>query len=277
MTIYSIGDVMKLTGLSRSTILYYEKKGLLKPQKDKNNLYRSYTREDLSRIFFFQSLKELDIEADEYATLKCEQGNKACIDMMEMILLKKYHYLKKISSRIAYVRYWDEINSDIYALERTGMEFKMKDSCEAWALVVEKDGIIEENRAVKAIMKNWNRYFLQRNMSYFFKQEDLKDKNYEFRTGLSCYTDCSFSIDLEIRNHLIHYPGRPCLNTTVQVDLAVPTENPFDDVFIKVNNYLEINRLEMCGDSWGHVCYRNNKLEQGKDFMSIWTPVKPRN
>ena len=43
---YRIGDVANLMGLSRDTLRYYEKRGILSSKKEENG-YRYYTEEDI--------------------------------------------------------------------------------------------------------------------------------------------------------------------------------------------------------------------------------------
>lgn len=55
---YSIGEVSSRLGLSRDTLRFYEKKGIIQPEKQKNG-YRTYTYEDikkLSSIIFYRRL-----------------------------------------------------------------------------------------------------------------------------------------------------------------------------------------------------------------------------
>lgn len=55
---YTIGEVSSRLGLSRDTLRFYEKKGIIQPEKQKNG-YRTYTYEDikkLSSIMFYRRL-----------------------------------------------------------------------------------------------------------------------------------------------------------------------------------------------------------------------------
>ena len=45
-----IKEVEELVGLARSNIRYYERQGLLHPERDQENSYREYTEEDIERI-----------------------------------------------------------------------------------------------------------------------------------------------------------------------------------------------------------------------------------
>lgn len=56
--IYSISDIMEITGVSKRTLHYYDETGILVPEKNSENGYREYTQKDLIRlqqILFYKS------------------------------------------------------------------------------------------------------------------------------------------------------------------------------------------------------------------------------
>ncbi len=53
---YKIGDIAQLAGVSRRTIDYYTKLGLLQPIRSENN-YRYYTKHTLARLKIIETLK----------------------------------------------------------------------------------------------------------------------------------------------------------------------------------------------------------------------------
>jgi DNA-binding transcriptional MerR regulator len=54
----TVNGVIKASGLSRETLRYYEKMGLLNPQRQATNGYRVYTADDLERLeFIFRTKK----------------------------------------------------------------------------------------------------------------------------------------------------------------------------------------------------------------------------
>jgi len=60
-----ISDVMKKTGLTRKAIYYYEEQGLLSPDKDSGNNYREYGEDDINRLLYINSLRQLDFSVKE--------------------------------------------------------------------------------------------------------------------------------------------------------------------------------------------------------------------
>ena len=61
----TIKEVEQKTGLPRSVIRFYEKEGLIAPQRNANNSYREYAQEDVDRLIRIAFLRTLDIPIEE--------------------------------------------------------------------------------------------------------------------------------------------------------------------------------------------------------------------
>lgn len=62
---YSIGDVEKFTGVSKDRLRNYEDKGLLFPQRNRENEYRSYGIEEILRVLSIQQYREMGLGMNE--------------------------------------------------------------------------------------------------------------------------------------------------------------------------------------------------------------------
>ena len=58
---YKTGGFEKLTGVTQATLRYYDKEGLLGPQRDESNKYRTYTEDDLARLVQIRQLSSFGI------------------------------------------------------------------------------------------------------------------------------------------------------------------------------------------------------------------------
>lgn len=67
-TKYLIGDVANLMGMSRDTLRYYEKRGLLSSQRGENG-YRYYTDPDISRLISILYQRKMDIRLRDMEAL----------------------------------------------------------------------------------------------------------------------------------------------------------------------------------------------------------------
>lgn len=98
--IYSIKEVSELTGLTHSTIRYYEKEGLIPNiDRDKNSI-RQYTKEDIVWIDFLSKLKNMEMpisEMKKYATLRA-QGPSTIIERKTLLENHKKRLAEKAAS-----------------------------------------------------------------------------------------------------------------------------------------------------------------------------------
>ena len=66
---FTAGEIAKLSGLSKQTILFYDKKGILKPDYvDPDNGYRYYSADQLDFLDNISMLKEIGLSLDEIRT-----------------------------------------------------------------------------------------------------------------------------------------------------------------------------------------------------------------
>lgn len=86
MSIYSIGQVAKQSGISVETIRYYEKEGLLKEPERKESGYRQYKQEAITRLSFIQQAKELGFSLKEIGELLSirSDGNNLCNEVKQL-------------------------------------------------------------------------------------------------------------------------------------------------------------------------------------------------
>ncbi len=78
MTLYSIGQVAKQSGVTVETIRYYEKEGLLEKPDRKESGYREYKIEAIIRLSFIQQAKKLGFslkEIGELLSIKSDKNN----------------------------------------------------------------------------------------------------------------------------------------------------------------------------------------------------------
>jgi len=66
---YTVGQLVQLSGLSRSTLLYYHRRGLLVPSGRSRANYRLYSEADRERMERIQAYRDLGLSLDRIAAL----------------------------------------------------------------------------------------------------------------------------------------------------------------------------------------------------------------
>lgn len=89
-----ISEVMKATGLNKKAIYYYEEEGLVSPQKDRDNNYRSYSEDDVNKLIQISVLRKLDIPLSViYEVLKNKLEIKEVMKRQLEVIENKINYL----------------------------------------------------------------------------------------------------------------------------------------------------------------------------------------
>lgn len=74
MRTYSISQIARACGLSRSTLLFYDRKGLLKSSARTGSGYRVYSRKDLNRLMRIRQLREAGLSLKEVRSVLATGG-----------------------------------------------------------------------------------------------------------------------------------------------------------------------------------------------------------
>lgn len=90
---YSVNEVAEMAGVTKRTLRYYHKIGLLEPVVQENG-YRAYSDADLNKFQIILFYKELEIPLSEIKTML------ACGDSEAVILERQYAMLKEKESRL---------------------------------------------------------------------------------------------------------------------------------------------------------------------------------
>ena len=67
--IVTIKEIEELTGLARANIRFYEREGLISPERMSNG-YRNYSDDDLQELLRIKLLRSLNVSIDEIKSLQ---------------------------------------------------------------------------------------------------------------------------------------------------------------------------------------------------------------
>lgn len=113
-----ISEVSKLTGLSVSNIRFYEKKGLLAPDRETESKYRDYSEEDVQQLKRIILYRKLDMPIEKISLLKDRQLSlaEALKSQQEELTAKKEMIQGSIDlcQRILYEPDVENIDVDYY-------------------------------------------------------------------------------------------------------------------------------------------------------------------
>ena len=95
---YTIGDISRKTGLSVSTLRYYEKLGLLAPVSRTRGNIRQYGPQDLEQLSVLECLKNTGMPLKDIRTFFawCDQGDTTLPQRYQMFLERRAETQRQI-------------------------------------------------------------------------------------------------------------------------------------------------------------------------------------
>ncbi|MBZ4347503.1 MerR family transcriptional regulator [Clostridioides difficile] len=100
---FTTGEFAKLCGISKQTLIFYDKIGIFSPEyKDKNN-YRYYSVYQYDTLDILQSLREMGMSLEEIKEYIQNRTPQLCVKMLkeeEKKIREKIKKLRKISSKM---------------------------------------------------------------------------------------------------------------------------------------------------------------------------------
>ena len=105
----NIAELERRTGVSRHTLRYYEKEGLLLEVARRGNNYRDYSEQSVQRVAMMRQLKELGFSLREIRdildalrrdNINCEQGARLMADKRAAVL-ERIRQLQQLSELLA--------------------------------------------------------------------------------------------------------------------------------------------------------------------------------
>ena len=97
---YSTSEAAKKLNLSKDTLLYYEKEGLLPPIQRNISGHRIYSETDMEWIFLIRSLRDTDMpiaKVKHYVSLLIKKGGESISERREILTNHKIFLSEKIA------------------------------------------------------------------------------------------------------------------------------------------------------------------------------------
>ena len=112
---YLTGEVSKITGVSKDTLYFYDKVGLLKPDKiDERNHYRYYSHRNLWQLDVITTCRKLNVPIEKIKEILSFQDNQKVTD-----LLKEYR-----NEALDLAKYYQKVADDILWYEQQNEKMK---------------------------------------------------------------------------------------------------------------------------------------------------------
>ena len=139
---YTIGHLVKHFALSRSTLLYYDKIGLLTPSGRSEANYRLYTDDDLKKMQFIELYKDAGLPLNDIAKLLENDQANISKDILEQRLLQLNHEINALRAQ-------QQVLVELLGEASNLVQSKVMNK-QQWTAILRSSGMNEQD------MRNWH-------------------------------------------------------------------------------------------------------------------------
>lgn len=97
-------DVESKTGFSKQTLIYYEKEGLISPNRDENN-YRNYSEKDVQVLLLIKFLRSMNVSIDDIRLILTNQLSfQECLNNQKRFVDENIKNFESLKSTISFYK-----------------------------------------------------------------------------------------------------------------------------------------------------------------------------
>lgn len=247
---YKIGKFCMMLGISADTLRYYERRGLLRTDKDPQTMYRTFSREDALAIWDAHMLRSLDLSIEGVRSFIVQGGLEdqlAWLSNCEATLDREISYLVAKKDRMR------QLSALYTAISEAGSVSELDNMDGCYSLYVLGDGC-RPSDAVIGDMPGWVSSFPFTYVAVGVTEENLfsKDEPLILHVGLGILES-----NVEI-SHIVPPPDAAYVSGGKALTIAVETDNVFSvtrEDLAPLFAYAKERGIRLTGPLLGRVLY----------------------
>lgn len=265
---YKIGDVSRILGISTDLLRYYEKKGVVKPQKDKNNDYRYYDTWDINFLIDCLWYKSFGFGISQiaYMVTQCWHGD------LVSLMGEKYDELEATIRR-------QELLLERLKKHREDLK-RVRDCMYVCDIVPSPDVVCYLNRfnseyatnaELQKLSSQWLDYMPFTRRYFEIAQDGLMGDADDYAWGFSLSTELARELGVLVKPPVIRRPSRLSIHSAFKSsgkDAFTPRHLDFMIEFAEKGGYTITDRAA------GNLVCSVIDNDELTGYFEVWLPIE---
>lgn len=263
------GGIAKWTGLSDEGIRLYERSGLLYPEKDRQNKYRSFDTMDLTMLLYGMVYRESGFSMKETQRL----ANECTLEEVQEAYQKRYEEQLRAWERERWrLERLKEMTQDIEAARHSWGKCEIAERPAMYRQEFIVKAKIEGDTEKKAMVRSWmqnNLPFVMLSTRYDARTLGREREKVESVSGLGVYAKYADILGIRESEHVRYYPPVRAVHTILSADNEMLNPD-----YTEVLRFIEKSNLRITGDP---IAFGIANLHFGKTFeryYHLWIPIE---
>lgn len=267
---YKIGDVAKILGISPDLLRYYEKKGVVKPVKDRSNDYRYYEPWDINFLIDCLWYKNFGFGIDQVAKIVSRSSYS---DIQAMIAAKDAEIEASIRHQEMLLRRTREHQQEVNRAQDLLGKCDLVYSPEIYRYLNRYNFIYDNSKELQALSHQWLQYMPFTHRCFEIGQEDLENKTDNYAWGFSLSMDYVQELEVPLKPPVAHLASEPSIHSV----FTSSGKNAFSPRHLKyIMDYARENGLTVAGNARGNLICSVLQDEKLTGYFEVWLPIEPK-
>ena len=272
---YRIGEIANLAGVSAESLRFFEKRGLVSPQRDEESGHRYYSMVDYNVLMRTRGYSRFGFTLTEVANLmdSCDledlaqeftrQQERLFFQLRQQQLL--YYCLKAQSRHLCRV---------------SGMlgQCVVEYSPAFYGIIFRKDLSLTDRDDLKKSAQAWGELkpFAETLLSFPLDVLSKKEgQPFTYYHGFCMEEDFAKEFGLTQKPEVLYFPRRRAVYTVEEIPYESRLNRNYENFsFQRALDFIEKNGLTLCGDSFGRTLHTSKKGGKVCHYTEQWFPIE---
>jgi DNA-binding transcriptional MerR regulator len=267
---YKIGDVAKILGISTDLIRYYEEKGVVTPQKDRNNRYRYYDAWDVNFLIDCLWYKKMGFGISEISQMSNVESYS---DLVGHLTTQGDNILEQIQYQNLLLERMRALTEAVVRVKDFLGVCDIRNSKEFVYYLNRRNDTYDSSPVCEKLNNEWNKYMPFTKRLFIIDEDGISGRNDDYMWGFSISKTYAKKFDVSVESPVTRYRPKLCVHSAFKSygkDGFTARHLDFMCDFARKNN------LKIKGTAFGNlIC---SVPEDGKitGYFEAWLPVSQK-
>lgn len=263
---YRIGDVAKILGISTDLLRYYEKKGVVKPIKDKNNDYRYYEAWDINFLMDCLWMKGFGFSIEEIGHMVTDCGYE---ELRERFAEKERQLTADLRRQELIARRLRRHGKEVAAVRDYVGRCDLRPSPEIVRYLNRHNFVYDSSPELASLSQKWLEYMPLVHRCFEISQSALPHGE-DYSWGLALDMEYVEELGVAVEPPAQHLPSVPCIHSVFKSagkDAFSPRHLDY------ILRYAQAHNFRVCGNARGNLVCSVLEGTELTGYFEVWVPV----